>query len=215
MTRPFAGVIFDLDGTLVDSLDDIGLAMNAALARFGLPPHPMARYREMVGEGAAVLARRASGGEAASDVDALTAAYAEEYEARAHGRTTLYPGVAEMLARLVGDGVAMAVLSNKPDGFTRGLIDVRFPDVPFRAVRGQRDGVPRKPDPAAALEIAALMGLEPAVIAFVGDTAVDIETARAAGMIAVGVEWGFRGRDELIGAGAQHVLRHPSDLLRI
>ena len=211
---PFRGVIFDLDGTLVDSLEDIGRAMDAALARFGLPGHPLAAYRLMVGEGAAVLAERARGG-AAVDLAALLDAYREEYEARDHRSTTSYPGVDELVARLAAAGVALAVLSNKPDGFTRALVTVRFPDIPADRIRGQRPGVPRKPDPTAALELAAAMGLAPAEVAFVGDTAVDVETARAAGMRPVGVLWGFREREELIAAGAVHLLAAPLELLAL
>lgn len=214
VTYAFDGVIFDLDGTLVDSLADIGLAMDAALAGFGLPGHSLGAYRLMVGEGAAVLARRASAG---VDVDqpALLEAYRAAYEARAHRSTLSYPGIDELLGRLAADGVPMAVLSNKPDEFTRSLIDVRFPDIPFVAVAGQRPGVPRKPDPHAALVLASALGVPAARIAFVGDTAVDVETARAAGMIAVGVRWGFRGEDELRAAGAAHLLSHPRDLLAL
>jgi phosphoglycolate phosphatase len=216
MARSFDGVIFDLDGTLVDSLADIGLAMDAALAGFGLPPHPLAAYRQMVGEGAAVLAERASAGAGrAVDQAALLAAYRREYEARGHRSTTVYPGVAALLGRLAADEVPMAVLSNKPDEFTRALVAVRFPDIPFAAVAGQRPGVPRKPDPHAALLLAAALDVPPALVAFVGDTAVDIETARAAGMIAVGVLWGFRGEDELVAAGAAHLLEDPLALLRV
>lgn len=209
---PFRGVIFDLDGTLVDSLEDIGRAMDAALARFGLPGHSLAAYRMMIGEGAAVLAERARGG-AAVDVEALLDAYREEYGARDHRTSLPYDGVPALLTRLRDAGIALAVLSNKPDPYTQALVAVRFPDIPFRAVRGQRPGVPRKPDPAAALELAAAMDLPAAEVAFVGDTAVDIETARAAGMQAIGVRWGFRGEDELIAAGAARLLAHPLELL--
>ena len=214
VSRPFAGVIFDLDGTLVDSLEDIGLAMDAALARSGLPGHPLAAYRTMVGEGARVLAERASAG-TGLDVDLLAAAYRDEYEARGHRSTTVYPGIAELLLRLDRAGVALAVLSNKPDDFTRSLVAVRFPDIRFRAVRGELPGVPRKPDPTVALALAGLMGLAAAEVAFVGDTAVDIETARAAGMIPIGVRWGFRDEAELLAAGARHLLTTPKDLLEL
>ncbi len=215
MNQRFAGAIFDLDGTLVDSLEDIALAMDAALARFGLPGHPLTAYREMVGEGAEVLARRASAGAAGLDLGALAAAYRDEYAARDHRSTTVYPGIVDLLAGLVAADVAVAVLSNKPDDFTRDLVTVRFPDVPFVAVRGQRSGVPRKPDPTVALELARLMEQAPARLAFVGDTAVDMQTARAARMTAIGVLWGFRGHDELVGAGAHHLLHAPGDLLAL
>ncbi|HVV85528.1 MAG TPA: HAD family hydrolase [Kofleriaceae bacterium] len=209
-----AGVIFDLDGTLVDSLEDIGASMNAALARFGLPAFPIDAYKMMVGDGAAVLARRATAGTAV-DPAALADVYAEEYEARDHRSSRPYPGIDALLAALVARGVVLAVLSNKPDAFTRAMVRVRLADIPFRAVYGQRTGVPRKPDPAAALAVAVELGLAPAQLAFVGDTAVDIATGRAAGMLPVGVLWGFRGRDELEAAGARHVIARPAELLEI
>lgn len=211
---PWAGLIFDLDGTLVDSLTDIGLAMDAALARWGLPGHPLAAYRQMVGEGARVLVERASAGH---DVDraALAAAYRDEYVAREHRSTVAYPGIDELLARLDRGGVALAVLSNKPDDLTRALVAARFSSIGFVAVRGEQAGVPRKPDPTAALALAAAMALPPERVGFVGDTAIDVGTARAAGMTAIGVTWGFRDRGELLAAGAVHVIDHPGELLSV
>jgi phosphoglycolate phosphatase len=212
VTRRWDGVIFDLDGTLVDSLADIGHAMNAALAGAGLPTHPIAAYRTMVGEGADALVARAVGA-APIDRTALAAAYRAAYGARAHRSTTVYPGVDALLTTLDGEGVALAVLSNKPDDFTRALVAERFGAIRFRAVWGQRAGVPRKPDPTAALALAELLATAPARVAFVGDTAVDVTTARAAGMTAIGALWGFRDRAELQGAGADHVVATADELL--
>ncbi|HEU4535945.1 MAG TPA: HAD family hydrolase, partial [Polyangiaceae bacterium] len=209
--------LFDLDGTLIDSLVDIAEAMNDALAEAGWPTHPLAVYRDSVGEGVDALARRVAPPEAAAD-DARRSALAARYQAFYAGRSTRatrpYPGVPELIAALRGRGVPLAVLSNKPDAATRHLVDAFFAPGSFAAVRGQRPGVPRKPDPSAALALAAELGVPPAEVAFVGDTAVDMRTARAAGMVAVGVSWGFRP-GELREAGAEQVVDEPSALMRL
>lgn len=206
-------VIFDLDGTLADSLGEIAQAMNAALAKHGLPPHPLDAYRLMVGEGAEILAERARPPGAAVAVAQLVADYRDEYAAQAHAASTVYPGVEELLWELIVRGLRLAVLSNKRDDFTRGLVAAKLPGIPFVDVRGERAGVPRKPDPTAAFELALALGVSPAHVAFVGDTAIDMGTAKAAGMRAIGVAWGFRSREELIAAGAEQVIEQPRELL--
>jgi phosphoglycolate phosphatase len=204
--------LFDLDGTLLDSLHDIGEAMNHALALHGLPPHPLPDYRRFVGEGVRLLVARAvpTGRE---DVQAaVLASYKSFYAEHLLKHTRPYPGVLDVLSRLAGEGVKLAVLSNKPDEATRQLVEALLPDVPFGAVYGERAGVPRKPDPTAALGIASELGVEPGDCAFIGDTAVDMNTARAAGMYSVGVTWGFRGVEELQAHGAR-ALAHTADEL--
>jgi phosphoglycolate phosphatase len=206
--------LFDLDGTLLDSLADIGHAMNHALAAHGLPTHPLPAYRHFVGEGVRQLVRKASAPEGREAVhEALLAAYHAHYDAHLLDNTRPFPGVPEVLARLAADGVRLGVLSNKADGFTRRLVEHFFPGVPFGAVYGERPGVPRKPDPAGALGLAAELGVSPAACAFVGDTAVDMGTARAAGMLAVGVTWGFRDAEELRAQGAQVLASTADELL--
>lgn len=209
----FRAVLFDLDGTLADSLGDIGGAMNEALAAHGLPQHSKAAYQQFVGEGIEILVRRASGSLDENLIQALIAEYRTCYAARIDVETRPYEGIEQMLDGLVAARVPMAVLSNKRDDFTVELVKRRFGRWPFREVRGERDDVPRKPDPTAAVQIAATLGLPPAACAFVGDTAVDMKTAVAAGMQPVGVLWGFRGRDELLAAGASRLLAHPLELL--
>ncbi len=211
----FDAFIFDLDGTLADSLADIGLSMNEVLAGRGLPPHPVERYKDFVGEGAENLIRRAvtAAGGAPDDMPTLLEAYRERYAALEHDNSKPYPGVEAMLNAIVSSGRPMAVLSNKRDDFTKHLVAQAFGGFPFVDVRGERDGVPRKPDPTAAFELALALNVLPARIGFVGDTKIDAQTATRAGMISVGVLWGFRGRDELTQAGAKLLLERPEDLL--
>lgn len=206
--------IFDLDGTLLDSLHDIGAAMNHALATHGLPVHPLADYRRFVGEGVRVLVSRAvPAGHEALHAPVL-AAYKAFYAEHQLDHTRPYPGMRELLARLQGEGVKLAVLSNKPDADTKRLVEALLPDVRFGAVYGERAGVPRKPDPTSALGVAAELEVGPGDCAFIGDTAVDMDTARAAGMYGVGVTWGFRDVEELQAHGARVLARTADELLQ-
>ena len=210
----YKAILFDLDGTLLDTLEDLATAANRALGTLGLPAHPTDAYRVFVGDGLRTLAERILPGEqrSAAQVDALVAAFEREYSRTWNERTAPYAGVPEMLDRLTGDGYRMSVLSNKPDAFTRLCVEQLLPHWTFAPLYGQRPGVPKKPDPAAALAIAAELGLDPAEVLYLGDTATDMHTARAAGMAAVGVLWGFRSADELHAAGARHLITHPGEL---
>ena len=210
----YKAILFDLDGTLLDTLEDLATAANRALGTLGLPAHPTDAYRVFVGDGLRTLAERILPGEqrSAAQVDALVAAFEREYSRTWNERTAPYAGVPEMLDRLTGDGYRMSVLSNKPDAFTRLCVEQLLPHWTFAPLYGQRPGVPKKPDPAAALAIAVELGLDPAEVLYLGDTATDMHTARAAGMAAVGVLWGFRSADELHAAGARHLITHPGEL---
>ncbi len=211
----FDAVIFDLDGTLVDSLADIGGAMNHALAERNLPVHPLESYRQFVGEGLEQLGLRVLPESHEGLLPGLLTDYRERYLTHFADQTVPYPGVIELLSELVRRQVPLAVLSNKRDDFTRAVVEALLPLTSFREVRGEREGVPRKPDPQAALEIAASLKVAPHRCAFVGDTGVDMRTATAAGMVGVGVLWGFRDRRELEGSGAQALLRTPEELLSL
>ncbi|ADO68801.1 HAD family hydrolase [Stigmatella aurantiaca] len=209
---PLRAALFDLDGTLVDSLADIAAAMNHALIHHGLPTHPTSDYRYFVGEGVMHLIRRAAPqGDEALHTEIFTT-YRAWYAEHLFDQTTVFPGIAQMLARLAGEGVQLAVLSNKADGFTKQLVKGLMPDVPFAAVYGERPGMPRKPDPTAALALAGELAVAPGDCAFVGDTSVDMNTARHAGMYGVGVTWGFRGVDELKAHGAQAIATTAEEL---
>ncbi|AFE08962.1 phosphoglycolate phosphatase [Corallococcus coralloides DSM 2259] len=206
-------VLFDLDGTLVDSLGDIATAMNHALQQHGLPPHPEAAYLRFVGEGVAKLAERATGGAAPSLQGQVLATYHAYYDTHLFDRTCAYPGVEAALAELAADGVRLGVLSNKSDDFVKRLAARLLPGVTFSAVYGERPGIPRKPDPTAALALAAELGVAPDACGFVGDTSVDMDTAKAAGMYGVGVTWGFRTAEELRAHGARAVVSSAGELL--
>ena len=212
--------IFDLDGTLVDSLEDIGQACNDVLASHGYPVHPLPAFRFYVGRGFHKLVNDAlPEGEAAKlSSDQLTALIAEaraRYGENMCVRTKPYAGITEALHQLADDGHALAVLSNKPDDLTVDLVRRYFPDVPFALVRGGRDGVPLKPEPDAPLDMLRNLKALPETSFYVGDSNVDIFTARNAGMISVGVAWGFRGADELRAAQADHVIDTPQALMRL
>ncbi len=199
-------VIFDLDGTLVDSLDDIAAALNHVLAAQGMPTHSRAAVEGFIGEGARVLVERAV--PPGADVDATLAAFRARYAANLVVHTRAYDGVAPLLSELARRGVPTAVLSNKPHDLTVGVVGALFEGHRFVRVLGQREGVPRKPDPTAANELGAALE---APIAFVGDTPIDVATAKAAGMIAIGVAWGMR--DVALLRDADAVLQQPSELL--
>ena len=196
------GVIFDLDGTLADSLGDIASAMNRTLRAHGLPEHPVSAYRTFVGEGVRKLAERALPPGTEALREAFVTAYEADYAQHLLDETRLFPAIPEVLDALASSRVPVAVLSNKPDVPTRRLVDALCGRWQFRAVFGERPGVPRKPDPASALALADELGAGPQSVAFVGDTGVDMLTARAASMRPVGVLWGFRPQ-EVLGSGAE------------
>lgn len=210
-------VIFDLDGTLLDTLRDLADSTNAALRALGAPSHPLGEYRRLVGEGMEQLVRDALPPERRDEatVQRGLALLKREYAARWRVHTRAYDGIPEVLDALAARAMPMAILSNKIDPFTREMVAHFLGRWVFRSVRGSRPEVPRKPDPAAALSTARVLGHSPAEIAFVGDTRVDMETARAAGMQPVGVLWGFRDVAELAASGAQHLAREPQELLAI
>jgi phosphoglycolate phosphatase len=212
---PFRSAIFDLDGTLVDSLEDIGVAMNRALAELGLAGHSLAAYRGFVGAGVRVLAERAVSPGHHDRLEEAVAAFRRHYERDLVVHTRPYPGVVSLLSALAAQGVPLAVLSNKYDEATQAIVAALLGEVPFAVVQGHRPELPKKPDPTAALAIASRLGAAPADCVFVGDTGIDMATAAAAGMIGVGVRWGFRGDDELRDAGARAIIDRPAELLSL
>jgi phosphoglycolate phosphatase len=213
----YRAVIFDLDGTLLDTLDDLATAANSVLAAMDMPVHPVDAYRYFVGDGVRTLMERVlpESARLPEKVDQAVDAFQTEYAKNWHDRTIPYPGVVEMLDWLTAEGIKLSILSNKPDAFTKLCVQRLLPQWVFNPLLGQRPGIPKKPDPAAALEIAHLLGVRPSEVLYVGDTATDMQTACSAGMDSVGVLWGFRTVAELQAAGARHVITHPDKLLPI
>ncbi|HMI91120.1 MAG TPA: HAD family hydrolase, partial [Polyangiales bacterium] len=179
----------------------------------GLPVHGPDAYRQFVGEGASQLVRNALPPGRDELLPELLSAYRAHYLAHLIVHTQPYPGIRELLSELQGRGLPLAVLSNKPHELTTRIAAALFPEVRFAGVLGQRPNHPRKPDPAGALELCSALGRPASEIALVGDTRTDMQTANAAGMIAVGVRWGFRDAPELTAHGARHLISKPADLL--
>ncbi|MCC8166356.1 MAG: HAD family hydrolase [Planctomycetes bacterium] len=213
---PVRAAIFDLDGTLLDTLDDLADAMNAVLRRLGFPEHPVDSYRYFVGTGLVNLAKKAVPAGTPEDVAATVPGLLKEaYSANWSAKTRPYPGIPELLDELRRRGIPLAILSNKPDAFTQVMARHYFPDGTFAAVRGLTDDVPRKPDPAGALIIADHLGVRPDECLYLGDTDTDMATGLAAGMATIGVTWGFRPVAELVGAGAMKIINHPSEIVAL
>ncbi|HEX7262340.1 MAG TPA: HAD-IA family hydrolase [Luteolibacter sp.] len=197
------GLIFDLDGTLVDSLRGIAASLNHALAASGLPVHPPESVRGFIGDGARILIQRAAPADADEALlHTVEQAFKSHYDLTWPDGTSVYDGIDNLLDKLQQRGHPLAVLSNKPHPFTGAIVAKMFPSVRFSAVLGQRCGIPHKPDPAGALEIAASLHLPPEHCTIIGDSTMDLETARNAGMRAVAVTWGFHDRERLVAAGA-------------
>ena len=213
--RKYGAVIFDMDGTLLDTLGDLGSCMNRVLERSGYPTHPIEAYKYFVGDGMRNLVVRVLPKAAHEEetIERLQAQMGEEYRAHWADHTDLYPGIGPLLDELVRRRIRRAILSNKPHQFTTAMAERYFDKWRFDPVFGARDGVPSKPDPAAALETCRLWNLDPEEVLYVGDTNTDMQTARRGGMFALGVLWGFRTRQELEENGAQSVIATPEQML--
>ena len=211
-----SAVLFDLDGTLLDTIEDLTDAMNAALHEQGFPGNSVTACKTLVGEGIEHFARRALPAAAAEDPARVTRTISlmrTEYRTRWSRKTRPYDGIPALLDELAARGLKLAVLSNKADDFTRMLVSHYFPGREFPLVVGARAGQARKPDPAAALEVAAGLGVSAAEVLFLGDTKTDMETAVGAGMVPVGALWGFRSADELLASGARYLVSRPAEVL--
>ncbi|EFI35458.1 HAD-superfamily hydrolase, subfamily IA, variant 3 [Desulfonatronospira thiodismutans ASO3-1] len=208
------GIIFDLDGTLLNTLQDLADTVNSVLKGRGWSTHPVDAYRNFVGDGLTMLIRRAVPEDVQdqSVINECILAAREEYSRRWANRTAPYPGVLEALEELARNEIPMAVLSNKPHEATLHTVGHFFPDGYFQVVQGALPNGAVKPDPEPALEVAARMGLKPDQVYFLGDSNVDMYTALRAKMTALGAAWGFRGREELLQAGAHYILESPQEL---
>jgi len=211
----YRAVIFDMDGTLLDTLEDLADSMNAVLNSLGFPEHPLSSYRNFVGDGIEVLATKSlpEGHRTAQTIARSVKAMKEEYSLRWSVKSRPFPGIPELLDGLTEMGMALSILSNKLDSFTKAMAASLLPYWKFAEVRGLSPDIPRKPDPAGALICADRMGVDPGHCIFVGDSAIDMETAGRAGMAAFGVSWGYQDKELLINHGARNLLEDPRDLL--
>lgn len=210
----FDAAIFDLDGTLVNSLEDLADSVNEVLEECGYPRHSLRSYRRFVGDGIVALVRRAlpAGARDEDSVVRCTDMMRDVYATRWNCKTRPYEGIPELLANLGSLDVATGVLSNKPHAMTQKVVRELLPTSRFQAVLGAEAGFPRKPDPAGALETARRLNARPENTVYVGDSDTDMKTARAAGMHAVGVLWGFRDGAELLAAGATRLVASPNEI---
>lgn len=212
----YKAVIFDLDGTLLDTLQDLADSMNHVLESEGLPIHETEKYRYFVGNGAYNLVKRSlpPDKQEESYIRYCQTLFKKEYGKRWADTTKPYEGIPELLDKLTDLGFKLAVLSNKPHEATLLVVNKLLPNWTFDAVFGEREGVPRKPDPAGALEISQLFGIPTNEFIYFGDTSTDMVTAKAAKMFAVGVLWGFRTADELMDNGADLIIEKPLDIFK-
>ena len=211
----YKAVVFDMDGTLLDTLEDLADAMNRVLEARGLPVHPVDAYRFFVGSGARNLVLRTLPADRQDLAAACLQDFLKEYEANWKVKTRLYVGVAELLDALTSRGIPMAVLTNKPQEFAELCMKAFLSAWDFALTLGQMPGVPVKPDPAGPRQVIRHLGVAPEEILYLGDTDVDMRTAVGAGMYPVGVTWGFRPAGELIAAGAATLIAHPLELLAL
>jgi len=211
-------VLFDLDGTLLDTLDDLADSVNEVLASHGWTVHPVDSYRHFVGDGFENLARRSLPVELRSDemtVQGCVADAKAEYARRWASKTQLYLGVPELLGHLEDKGICLAILSNKPHTFVEKIVRHYLGKWRFAAIQGARPEVPQKPDPTMAFEISRTLAIPTDSFLYLGDTDTDMRTATSAGMFPVGALWGFRTEKELRNSGAKAVVRRPLDVLKL
>jgi phosphoglycolate phosphatase len=210
----FKAILFDLDGTLLNTLEDLADSVNASLQRFGFPTHPVAAYRYFVGDGLMNTVFRAlpENHRDEATLNLVSVVQREEYS-HSWSKTHVYEGVPELLDALERRELSICILSNKSDDFTRAIVQRFLGKWKFAAIHGESKDFPIKPDPLGARQIARELGISPAEFLYVGDTATDMRTANAVGMFPVGVLWGFRTQHELISGGAKVLIEHPTDLL--
>jgi len=206
------GIIFDLDGTLVDTLDDLTDAMNYALKTLGYRPHSRDLCRQMIGNGLKMFAQRAIGTDEPEKIEKLLDVMTVFYREHCLDKTRPYMNLKEVVLRLSEQGIRLAVLTNKNQDPAEIITNHCFGAGTFDPIVGYREGLKVKPDPQTTLDIIAGWGLQKDQVILVGDSEVDIQTAAAAGIAAVGVSWGFRGREALVAAGAKNIIDRP-DLL--
>lgn len=210
--------IFDLDGTLADTLDSLVFSVNETLKEMGLSSIPAERCRQFVGNGARVLIEKSlleAGEPTLHRLEEAMEIYGRIFHENCTYHVVPYEGVTELLQRLKQEGYQLAVLSNKPHKQTVRVVETVFGKEMFHQIQGQRDNIPRKPDPKAALQIAEELGVSPEETVYIGDSEVDIATGTNAHMMTIGVEWGFRSRAILQEAGAAYIVGTPEEIMKL
>ncbi|MCT7516984.1 HAD family hydrolase [Aliarcobacter cryaerophilus] len=208
-------VIFDLDGTLLDSIEDIASSMNKVLESLQLPTHKIEDYKHFVGGGVDILVENALSNQSKEIKDEVIKRFKIEYDGKLHSKTLPYDGIYELLDELKKLDINLAVLSNKPHEFTVSYVNHFFKNYNFKEIHGQKKDVPKKPDPKAALGIVKCLDSSCENTYFIGDTKIDMQTAKSANMTAIGVLWGFRDEKELRDFGADFIVSNPLEILKI
>lgn len=208
-------VIFDLDGTLLDSIEDIASSMNKVLESLQLPTHKIEDYKHFVGGGVYILVENALSNQSKEIKDEVIKRFKIEYDGKLHSKTLPYDGIYELLDELKKLDINLAVLSNKPHEFTVSYVNHFFKNYNFKEIHGQKKDVPKKPDPKAALDIVKCLDSSCENTYFIGDTKIDMQTAKSANMTAIGVLWGFRDEKELRDFGADFIVSNPLEILKI
>lgn len=212
----YKGVIFDLDGTLIDTIEDISDSVNEVLTIYGYPNHSYEDFKLKVGKGFKDLIKKSFPKDADEKIiENGVSLFVESYNKNYQNKTKPYEDVEEVLKELHKMGIKIGVNSNKRNDYTNQLITKCFNVIPFVAILGEREGIPKKPDPMSALEIAKLMNLNPSEILYIGDTKTDISTSKNAGMDSIGVLWGFRSFEELESHGATYIISNAMEILDI
>ena len=217
MRVTYRGLISDLDGTLLDTLQDLADSVNAALGRLGLPGHELEAYKYFVGDGRRMMALRALPEDRRDEatLERLSVLITEEYFFGWTSKTRPYEGIPELLDALTSRGIRMAVLSNKPHEYTYPMVGELLSRWSFEVVAGESPEFPKKPDPTGARRILSVMNIKPEECLYIGDSGVDMQTATRAGLFPVGVLWGFRTAEELLENGAKLLVEKPADILAL
>lgn len=210
-------VVFDLDGTLVDSVYDLADSVNFILSKNGYPINDTDKYYKFVGDGTLKLVERALNGKSSDEceISRLHNEFLEYYSKHCLDKTRAYDGVYELLKNLNKMNVMISVASNKTDVFTKEIVSKLFEEIAFSDVSGKKEGVPKKPDPQIVFDIMNYSNVKPFETLYVGDSDVDVQTGHNAGLLVCGCEWGFRGREELLNAGSDFIVKYPKEIIAI
>lgn len=213
----YKAVLFDLDGTLLNTLDDLADSMNTVLSKMNLPQHNVEEYKHFIGNGIFNLAKNTLPTKMQTEdiINQCVASMREEYNLRITAKTKPYPEIPKLLDSLIEMGIKVCILTNKPDPAAKHIVSLLLNKWTFDSVFGDRPGVSKKPDPAVALQISKSLGILPQQFLYLGDSGVDMETANNAGMFAVGALWGYRDEDELKQNGAKVLIKNPLELLNL